>query len=349
MKVTDPPQSILIVRLGAIGDVLRVCPAVRRLRTTFPDAKIGWAVEHWVAPLVTANPNVDTVHILDRRELRKGGIYALGEMRRHIKQIRAEHYDVALDFHGRIKSGLITRASGAKRRLGFPKDQSTEMNHLFTNEHVRLEDGLENRVQRFLHLIEALGADPTFDPDDVGLPLTDEARAYGAATYESLGRPPLAVYAGTSAHQAAYHRWPAEKWVLLLKRFNEDGIRSVVLWGPDEKEFSEEIVKAAGGLVSMAPDTSLQEMMGLVGNFKAFVGSNTAAMHMAWLQGVPAAVFTGPAQPRTDLPMPPLPSHALRKDDLVQKGVSKRHQAEVTAAVTVDETYAAVRDLLQSR
>ena len=55
--------------------------------------------------------------------------------------------------------------------------------------------------------------------------------------------PALSPPCSTSAHQAAYHRWPAEKWILLLKRFNEEGIRSVVLWGPDEKEFSEEIAK----------------------------------------------------------------------------------------------------------
>ncbi|MFP6582539.1 MAG: glycosyltransferase family 9 protein [Candidatus Hydrogenedentota bacterium] len=346
---SNRPASFLIVRLGAIGDVLRVCPAVQRLRRTYPDARIGWAVEHWVAPLVEANPNVDVVHVLDRRELRKGKLAAIREFRRHVKEIRAVRYDVALDFHGRLKSGLITRMSGAQRRLGYPKDQCTELNHWFTNEHVRLEDGLENRVQRFLHLLGPLDADTTFDYDEVGLPLTDDARAYGIKTYEDLGSPPLAVYAGTSAHQAAYHRWPAEKWIELLHRLNDEGIASVVLWGPDEHEFSEQIVKAAGGLTQLAPPTTLSEMMGLLGQFKAFIGGNTASMHMAWLQQVPTALFTGPALPRTDSPMPPLPCHALRKDSLVRDGVSKRHQSDVTSAVSVDDAHAAVHDLLQSR
>ena len=60
-------RRILVMRLGAIGDCLRVLPAVARIRRERPDAEIGWAVEHWVLPALKGNPLVDRFHVLNRK------------------------------------------------------------------------------------------------------------------------------------------------------------------------------------------------------------------------------------------------------------------------------------------
>lgn len=340
-------DSFFVVRLGAIGDALRVCPAVQRLRRAKPNARIAWAIEHWVHPLLEANPNVDRFHVLDRRALRAGGFTALREWRRFIHEVRAERYQVALDFHGRFKSGLVTRASGAPRRIGYPPGQCTEGNHFFTNVHVPLDDPLENRVARFLHLLAPLGIDTSPDVDDLGLPLTIAQADRAAAWYEGAGRPELAVYPGTSANQAAYHRWPEEKWTALLRELAGLGVRTVVFWGPDDASYAEAIANTAGETCTLAPRTTLPEMMAMLGWFRAFIGTNTAAMHMAWMQRVPTAFFSGPALPRTDAPLPPIPFRVLRADERVRAGVSKRRQADVVASVTVETALAAVLELLE--
>jgi ADP-heptose:LPS heptosyltransferase len=340
-------DSFLVVRLGAIGDALRVCPAVRRLRRDRPNARIGWAVEQWVHRLIKSNTDVDRFHVLDRRLIGRTGMPALREWRRFIGEVRSERYEVALDFHGRLKSGLVTRASGARWRLGYPAGQSTEGNHFFTNYQIRLHDPLENRVQRFLHLLAPLGIDTAPDVHDLGIPGTPGATQRAVAWYEYASKPELAVFPGTSANQAAYHRWPTEKWTALLRALGETGVRSVVFWGPDEEQVAREIAGGAGPSCMLAPETTLQDLMAMVGQFRAFLGSNTAAMHMAWMQGVPTAYFSGPASPRTDAPLPPVPSRVLRAGDRVRPGVSKRHQADVVASVTVDEALAAVRELLE--
>ncbi len=339
--------SFLVVRLGAIGDVLRVCPAVRRLRRDRPDARIGWAVEHRAHPLLESNPDVDRLHVLDRRLVRRGGLSTLAEWRRFVSEIRSERYDVALDFHGRFKSGIVTRASGARWRLGYPADQSTEYNHLFTNRHVVLDDPLENRVQRFLHLLAPLGIDTEPDIDDLGVSSTPDCARFAAEWYGHAGAPDIAAYPGTSANQAAYHRWPAEKWTALLRELGRRRIRSVVFWGPDDEPFAREICAGAGDSCTLAPRSTLPEMMAMLGRFRAFIGANTAALHMAWMQHVPSAFFSGPAQPRTDAPLPPIPCRVLRAGDRVRAGVSKRRQADVVAAVTVEEALAAVNGLLE--
>ena len=80
-------RNVLVVRLGAIGDVLRVLPAVRRLRSFRPDLHIGWAVEDWVYPIVAGNPAVDRFHVLRRSRLSAGPRNALGEIRRYLAAV----------------------------------------------------------------------------------------------------------------------------------------------------------------------------------------------------------------------------------------------------------------------
>ncbi len=339
-------ESYLVVRLGALGDALRVCPAVRRIRKERSGARIGWAVEDWVHPLLAPSRDIDRFHILHRGELRAGGLRALREWRRFIAEVRAARYEVALDFHSRIKSGLVTRLSGARWRLGYPAGQDTEMNHWFTNIHVRLDDPDESRVLRFLHLLAPLGISTGYDAGDLGLPIDPAALRTAQEWYERAGRPDVAVFAGSSQHQAGYNRWPTEKWVELLKRIAAEGFRSIVFWGPAEEFFTKEIVKAAGAGCEAGPKTTLPEVMAMLGLFRAFIGSNTAAMHMAWMQGVPTGFFCGPPEPRTHAPLPPVAGRALRADAQVRASISKKRQPEVVAAVTVDEAFEAVISLL---
>ena len=340
-------NSFLVVRLGAIGDALRVCPAVRRLRRERPNATIAWAVEQWAYPLLASNGDVDRFHILDRRKLRRGWRSGAGEFLRFLREVRSQRYEVALDFHGRFKSGIISRASGAKYRLGYPRGQSSEMNHSFTNVHVKLEDALENRVLRYLHLLEPLGMDTSVDPGDMGVGVPRIDGELAAKWYEDEGRPELAVFPGCSEMKSSYRRWPAEKWVELLDRLGNRDVRSVLFWGPDELEFTRGIANRTGGHSRLAPQTGLVQMMAMLGQFGAFVGSNSAAMNMAWLQGVPTAVFSGPSEPRTDAPLPHVPSCVLRAAEFAQNGISQRRQADVVAKVSVDEAFDAVLSLLE--
>ena len=338
-------NSFLVIRLGAIGDVLRVLPAVRRLRTTFPEATIGWAVEEWAYPILAGNPNIDRFHILNRSKFRNGLGTAVAEIRRMYKEVTACNYDISLDFHGRAKSGVFSYFSGAKLRIGFGFGHSTEANFIFNNCHVKVDDPDKNRVLRFLNLLEPLGGDTSYDPDDHGIYLLPENQEKALSLYHELGSPSLAVYPGSSKRQATYHRWPPEKWVELLKRVGSQGISSVVFWGPDERELAQGIVEKAGSNCSLAPSTSLVEMMALLKYFSVFIGSNTAAMHMAWMQGVPTAVFVGPATPRRDAPHPPYPSVVLQAEEYLKPGRRKRDQSEVTTAVAVEDAELAVTKL----
>jgi ADP-heptose:LPS heptosyltransferase len=337
-------RRILVVRLSAIGDALRVLPAVRRVRHEWPDATIGWALESWVHPVLAGNPNIDRFHLFDRREMRAGPLRGLRELRRGAREIRAAGYDTVLDFHGRFKSGLVSRLSGVATRIGYARGDVGEGNPMFNNVHVRLQDKWENRVLRFLHLLEPLGIDPVFDPADTGLFVLPEARDKARAWHLAAGAPVLAAFPGTSRLRT-YGRWPLHKWVDLFRRLWRDGITAVLFWGPDDADYAREIADRAGECCLLAPPTTLPEMIAMLACFQGFIGANTAAMHMAWMQGVPTAWFPGPARPRTDGPVG-VPCRALWAENEFRPGVRRQRQPNVAGAVPVDEAYAAVRFIL---
>jgi len=350
--IVPSPESILIMRLGAIGDCLRVLPALQELRHHFPAARMGWAVEHWVAPLLAGTAGTTRLHVLNRKALQLSWRSAWRESRRFLQEIRAENYDVLLDFHGRLKSGFLGWRSGIPWRIGYAAGQVSEGNHWFSTVQVRLRDPHENRVLRFLHLLEPLGITPdlgegfTTARSGVNLPpaALEEARHW----YDQAGSPALAAFPGCSTKQAAYHRWPLEKWVELLHHLHQNQISVALFWGPDERPFVEEIHARAPHTL-LAPPTTLLEMMAMLGQFQLYLGTNSAALHMSWLQGVPGVFFSGPADPRTDGPLPGVPGQGLRAEQHLRPGLSKRLQPLVTQDVPVETALQAVLNQLRTR
>jgi ADP-heptose:LPS heptosyltransferase len=339
-------RRFLVMRLGAIGDCLRVLPAVARLRRERPDADIGWAVEHWVYPALKGHPLVNRFHVLDRRELKGGLRRALAEVRRFTREVKAHDYEVLLEFHGRLKSGLLAWLSGVPLRIGYARGHESEGNFLFTNRHVTPADAWESRVYRFLSLLGPLGLDTRYDPQALGVHVADADRRWAEQAYAEAGRPALAVFPSTSAHRAN-ERWPDDKWLALLKQLNADGIASMVLWGPAEREFCSDLAAGAGAPCRLAPPTTLPRMLALLGRFRAYCGADTAAMHMAWMQGVPVAVIAGHKPARTIEPPPPARSRMLFAAGHYVEGLKPSAQDDrVVSAVPVEAVRKAVHDLL---
>jgi heptosyltransferase-1 len=120
MSIAANPASpaILVVRLGAMGDIIHTLPAVRALKLGHPDFRLVWVVEPKWAPLVEENPFVDRVLLLRRDSL--AGLLA------SLRALRETSYDFAVDFQGLLKSALVTYAAHAGRVFGFDASQVRE-------------------------------------------------------------------------------------------------------------------------------------------------------------------------------------------------------------------------------
>ena len=125
-------MRILIVKLSSIGDVVHTLPSAAALRRALPEAHIAWAVERHSSAVLKESPAIDELIELDTKTWRKEPM--TGKTRKEVRELfdllsgRRSHraVDLAIDFQGLLKSGVVALASGAKRRIGFETNELRE-------------------------------------------------------------------------------------------------------------------------------------------------------------------------------------------------------------------------------
>jgi len=298
-------DRVLLVRLGAVGDVLRALPAVRRVRVAFPGLRLTWIVEDLSRPLLEDHPDVDAVIAFPRRDIRAIGRPAafLAALRALKQRFRQENFTASIDLQGSFKSGAVALLSGAPRRIGFAPGHCRELSFLFSNEWAPLSSPWLNRVDRNLELAAALGA--RSGAADAILPERPEEGRAAAALLEDLvpgGGPAVVLSPGVSRRQSwkAWPGWHYGRLAGLLHRSR--GIRPIVVWGPGEEALARTIARAAGPSVVLAPPTGLRLLAALLRRSTLFVGADTGPMHLAWVTGCRVVALFGPTDPRLNAP-----------------------------------------------
>lgn len=290
---------ILIVKLGAVGDVVHTLPAVRALRKHLPEAHIGWVAHPGPAGLLKGHPSIDELILLPRRPSQYGG---WAGFRRLVKQVRSDApgWDYAIDFQGLTKSGIVALASGARERVGFAHRGSRELNPLFINH--RVATGARSVIRMNMELVSVLGVPPD-GPAVAVYPDTAEHAAYiqqwrAQAGVDGERLLVLDPFAGWQTKL-----WPPDHWIETARRAHQKtGLRSLVFYGPAEREHAAELVKEIPGAV-LAPETDLLQYVALLRQCAAaIVAADTGPMHMAASLGIPAVALYGPSDPARNGP-----------------------------------------------
>jgi len=283
---------ILIIRLSAIGDVVRVLPALQILRDALPDAHIDWVVEKKAADICIDHPSLDGTIVFDRPE---GAWKAAKAFLALCNNIRNRRYDIVIDFHGILKSGLIAWTSRARKRYGFARPRSQELSYLFTNRRTKLPPRTLNRVEENVILCEAVvpsragwpGATIEVPPD-----VQDSVDEFVDSTFEA-GKRLVAVHAPVDRREK---RWPLDYFAEVCDLLIADGRYEVMLtWGPGQRHIAQKVFDRCRRSPVIAPETpDLKHYAWLMNRADLYVGGDTGPMHIAAAMGTPVvAIFTG--------------------------------------------------------
>nr|WP_320131817.1 glycosyltransferase family 9 protein [uncultured Holophaga sp.] len=313
MAMADP-KKILVIRLSAIGDVVRTIPSVAALRVRFPEARIHWLVEDRCAEIITGLEGIDGLKIAPRRAWNKlKGLARFRAMLAFGHELKAEGYDLVVDFHGVAKSGFLAFLSRSPRRVGYPKGIAKEGGHLFLTERVPVVEGKLSRYDRNFLLPRYF--DPAATEPSPSLPLGEADRSMAGGWVQDQGLSPkgfVFLYPGTSK-VGAYKRWPAEHFGRLADLVAEHfGLSSVIGWGPGEEEMVERLVRTAQRPVHVLPLTSMKEMAAVLELARLYIGGDTGPLHMASLLGTPAVGVYGPSDPVLNEPWRQTPFRIVR-------------------------------------
>lgn len=345
-------NRICIVRLGGFGDVINTMPALDAVRNAAPDAHLAWLVETVWKDVLPGPPRLNEVVAMPKREWisqlkEMTGVLALpGGLAEFVKKLRAHKFDLAIDLHGNLRSGLACRATGAPVRAGFAPGFCKEGNHLFTNRHYPVGEGRVHRIDRALALVEQLGAPavtdrPRIDVADCRLAFAREVFArHGLSTH-----PVVAVHPGTSDF-GEYKRWPVERFRRVAGRLIERGYRVLVTWGPGERGLAERA--AAGTEAVISPETaSVADLAGLLSMCDAFIGADSGPAVLAAAVDTPPVVIFGPKDPAVYAPRHPRTK--VVEVEMACRPCSRRwcDDPRCMLDITLDRVMAAVDALLE--
>lgn len=321
---------ILIVRFSAIGDVVRVLPALHGLRIAHPHAQIDWVVEPKSAAIIEGHPDLDRVLTFSRPKEFRAAIAAFWQL---CREVRDSRYDIVIDFHGILKSGFLTGFSGAPQRIGFSRPRAQEGSWLFYTRRHDLHAQDLNRVQENIALakeitpkistLEAL----IFVPEDV----QETVDEYVDSNFHG-GKQIVVVHVPVDRREK---RWPDSHFSELIDLLLGDGRFEVLLtWGPGQFSEVERVVRACKRAPVVAPETpDLKHFAWLVHRCDLFFGGDTGPMHVAWAMGTAVVAVFGGTDPAKHAPM--------RKPYEILQG-SGSTPAERLQSVTAEHAYDAI-------
>ncbi len=299
-----------MIRLGALGDVVRTLPAVAALRRAHPGAHLAWLVEPAHAGVLRGATVVDEVIEFPRpalaESLRRVRLRRLHrDAREFLGALRGRRFDLVLDFHAILRSAVLSRLSGAPRRVTYAPPFARERAHLFATDRVVLPAGRISRFERNAALVAALGVDP-----EAGEPFSVAARQR-----HRPGPAPVAIHPGSSPH-TPHKRYPAAAWAEVARQLaRRVGAPCIVTRGPSPADLAcaRAVVAAAGGAARLAPETrSPADLARLFAGCRLAVGADTGPLHLASLVGTPVVQLLGPTDPVENAPWHRTPSRSLR-------------------------------------
>ncbi|MGS5087010.1 glycosyltransferase family 9 protein [Hydrogenophaga sp. A37] len=280
------PRRIAVFRALMLGDLVCATPALRALRSGWPEAHITlvglpWAAE-WAARLPWVN---DFEPFPGWPGLPEREVPAPSVRQAFIETMRSRRLDLAIQLHGAgdVVNGLVARF-GARHTAGFYRPEAG----CPTGDETRFvpwpTEGHE--IERLLAVTDRLGLPRCgLQPD---WPLQPEDRRRARALLPFAGRFAI-VHAGS---QLPSRRWLPERFAAVANRLAEQGLAIVLTGSAGERELTRAVAEriGSGRVVDLAGRTNLWTLGGLVAEAQLLVGNDTGLTHIAAALGTPSVV-----------------------------------------------------------
>ena len=334
---------MLIVRVGAMGDVLHALPAVAALRLVRPELRLDWVVDPRWTPLLKASegpgPVVDRVHLAETRLWSKAPFSA--QARRSVFRLRGElrgaGFELAIDMQGTLRSAVIGRMARAARLCGYSNPREAGAAWLYGE---RLLRRGEHVVEQGAALLgEATGL--ALEPVAAELPREASAERW-AEQLVGFGRVcVLAASAGWGAKQ-----WPAERFAELAKGLRAKGFRVLANAANLTDQVTLRLAEASDGAAEVVT-CDVAGLIALLRRTALVVGGDSGPLHLAAMLGVPLVGLYGPTEPARNGPWGPGPKRVLRHPDSVTSHKRLRVTEVGLACIGVDEVLRAALGVVE--
>ncbi|HEV2801763.1 MAG TPA: glycosyltransferase family 9 protein [Pyrinomonadaceae bacterium] len=337
-------RRVLVVRLRSIGDTVLATPSLYALRRFLPEAQIDLLLEDWVAPLLNGSP--DASRILTVRRDSTASRLAL------IRHLRAARYDVAFNLHGGSTAALLTRASGAQRRVGYESYRFAKLhNHTAPPATDLWQQAKTHSVEQQLGLLGWTGV-PVTDRPATRLFVNEEADARLARRLDAAGvstSHPFALFHPAAAFDSK--RWDARNFARVADHLDARGFTAIAVAAPGETDVIEAFAASTErARVVSFNDLSLPEVVALAARARLFVGNDSGIAHIAAAVRTPSVVVFGSSNVAHWRPWTDAPTEVVREEmpcaPCAGYTCGEFAEAQCIRRVTVERVRAAVERVL---
>jgi heptosyltransferase-1 len=322
---------LLVVRLGAMGDILHALPAVTALRRAHPSWIIDWVIEPaWRHLLTSANgrtaealsaeqPLVDRIYLAPvkewaRRPLSPGTAREIRELRRALKM---PEYEAVLDFQGAVRSAWLARMAGARRVIGESDPREWPARWLY-NERVATRGA--HVIEQDVELAAAVAGDE-LEAIRPALPVDPDAEIWCDGLFaEWPGKPVVLLNPGAGW---GAKRWPVERYGAVARELALKGFRVLVNAGPGELGLASDIAVHSGGTAAPVICT-VPQLIALTRRIALAIAGDTGPLHLACALGRPVVGIYGPTDPKRNGP-------CLTRFEVLRSPSSRRDHARKDA------------------
>ena len=320
-------RRVLVVRLRSIGDTVLATPSLIALKRFLPNAQVDILLEDWVAPLLEGFEQADEV-------IRIGP--GTKDRLKTALQLRRRRYDVVFNLHGGTTSTFLTRATGARHRIGYSNYQYPFLyNQILSSSAEFWNRPVTHSAEQQLALLGYAGV-PVNDRPKSQLTVSEEALRSVGARFEKMVLPrevleyvyesgsfqrandltedrpqeddPLSTFALFHPAAAfATKQWSPENFARIAEYLAACGIRRVAVAAKNEAAILRSFQEASRVSVTTLDDLTLPEIIALASRAKLFIGNDSGIAHIAAAVGTPSVVVFGSSnrdhwRPWTDSP-----------------------------------------------
>ena len=282
-------RNVLIVKLRYIGDVLLATPTVRAIKAARPDVRVTMMVNRGTEDVLSGNPDLNEVMVLD-----KGSLSAQW---RFIAELRRRRFDTVIDLTDGDRSAFLSWISGAPVRIGF-NDEHRWRGRCYTQV-VQPVPGIRHRIDRDLEVLKHMSIQAgSKDPQLWLMPGEENSADYlldqlGVQRSQSM----MILQPGA---RFWFKAWPPERFAELADQLTSQYDCQVLIGGSHQDiDVAQQIRQMAKcSPIIMAGRTTIKQFAAICRKSALFVGSDSGAMHIASAVGTPVVALFGPSSPR---------------------------------------------------
>lgn len=301
---------VLIVRLGAMGDILHALPAVTALRQAHPEWTIGWAVApQWRSLLAAeskfgnqgrepAMPLVDQLHVVPTKRWGREPFHwsTIREILGLRKELGGAHYDVALDLQGAVRSALFASWAKTPRCIGEEEPREKFARYFF---HERVATRGAHVIEQDLELASTIADDKLVHTLPL-LPSCSQGEHWADLQLARFHRHPIVIINPGAGWGAK--RWPPERYGQVARSLHDLGCKVFLNSGPGEESLAATVYDASGKTAIKLVEATVGQLIALIRRASLVIAGDTGPLHLACALGKPVVGIFGPTDPKRNGP-----------------------------------------------